>query len=252
MTGERKLGYYTQTRIVRGIKVEFTGSVTISMVVTLAVIYTLYKYIQNRLNDIDARLSNLSKEIEGIGEMCFPLLLLNIFDEKESLTLGNNVDLSCLVSDFKKADNIRMSKINNVNSVEKIELEQQEKRDIHKKDFVPSKHLKSIMLSASTAILVRQTIYKQLQIIKGIYFDTLSGKLSISDARKKAKDISKDLPYKELEDVRDFPEMLNRYPNIANEIEKEFDSFYSTYERRYKNGKWKETLEWHREMEKPQ
>ncbi len=245
-------------------------STTIVLIITLVAIFMLYRYIERRLNDIERRLSShqapeandddnylnrISKKIDAIKEMCAPLLLLNIFDENESLTVGDDVYLTWLISDFEKAEENRISKITAVDRAERAELEEQEKGHPDKKDFVPSEYLKSDILAASAAIVVRQTIYKQLQAIKEVFFDVVNGKVAIKEARKKAKDIANRQDYRELENAMYSPgsydlDSIDKETDLAPEIKKEFKEFYSMHAERWTNGKWKERLRWYREMDK--
>lgn len=246
-------------------------STTIVLIITLVAIFLLYRYIDRRLNDIERRLSNnhptpdtgdgdnylsrISKKVDAIKELCSPLLLLNIFDENDSLTVGDDVYLNWLISDFEKAEETRVSKITAVDNAEKEELEKYEKENPDKKDFIPSEYLKADILAASAGIVVRQAIYKQLQTIKEIFFDVVSGKLSIKEARKKAKEVANRQDYRELEDALYSPSSYNLDDIDANadlkpQIKKEFKEFYGMHEERWKNGKWKERLKWHKEMEK--
>jgi hypothetical protein len=250
-------------------------STTIVLIITLIAIFLLYRYIERRLNDIERRLSShqivpeindeqgddnflnrISKKIDAIKEMCSPLLLLNIFDENESLTVGNDVYLTWLTSEFEQAEKTRIAKITAVDRTEKAELEQYEKEHPDRKDFVPSDDLKSAILAASAAIVIRQTIYDLLQAIKEIFFDVISGKLSIKEARGKAKEIAGKKDYKDLYLQNAVHSAGYSNPDTINEdtdnprIKKEYKDFFDMHEKHWKNDKWKERLKWHKEMEK--
>ena len=239
------------------------SQLTIFFTITFVAIFLLYRYIERRFNIIERNLFNredaknplnlIFKKIDTIKKLCSPLLLLNIFDEEESLKIGDDVYLNRLVIDFEEAEKDRVNRLEAVNKTEKQELVNFENENPNKSDFTPSLILKSDILAASTAIVLRQIIYKQLQTIKEIFFDVINGKLSIKEARKKAKLIANKQEYRDLKNTLDFPEdyieSIEDNSKVNPEVAREYKEFFAGHEKRWKNKKWKERLKWHREME---
>jgi hypothetical protein len=119
---------------------------------------------------------------------------------------------------------------------------------------VPSKDLRSHILSASAAIVIRQIIYKQLQSAKEIYFDVISGKLSIKEARKKAKEVANRKDYNDT--YLQITAYSSSNPDTIDEdtdnheLKKQYKEMYAMREKSWKDTKWKERLNWYKEDEK--
>ena len=242
-------------------------SPTIVLIITLVAVFLLYRFVERRFNEIERRLSiprtdpdashedgslsQLSEKIKEIKELCSPLVLLNIFDENDSLTVGDDMYLNWLVSDFAKAEDRRISEIKELNNAEKEELENYAKEHPNEKDFVPSKDLRSHILSASAAIVIRQIIYAQLQSAKEIYFDVINGKLSINEARKKAKEVANRKDYNDM--YLQITAYSSSNPDTIDEdtdnleLKKQYRKTYDMREKSWKDMKWKERLNWYKE-----
>ncbi len=245
------------------------NQVTIILIVILIAIFLLYRCLERGLNQIANRIDqkemtlenneikNYLTVIEGklttIKNLCSPLFLLNIFDTWDSLIADDSTQLGLLVKDFEEAEYMRVSKIKEVNDIEKEELREHNEKYPNRKDFESSHSLKCNIIAASTAIVIRQTLHEHLEAVKELFFDVLTGKVSIEAARQKSIKIasSKDIHY--MENIFHSPELyaddLETDREIHPEIKKQFKELLAIYQDRWRDNKWKDRLQWYKGME---
>jgi hypothetical protein len=216
---------------------------------TLAAIFVLYHYIKGRLDRLekrlfaderDASLALISKDIDSLKGITAPLRLLNIFDSNESFIVSDGVVLTSLIRDFDKAEQSRVTKLQEVDRIERAELEQYAREHPDGSDFLPSDDLRSAILSASVAIALRQSTDTLLQAIKELFIDVISGKMSINQAREKARESGERKNYEDLRHYH-YP-----HPNAHDAVTKEYDKLLNWHEGGWKNGA---RLRWLRELD---
>lgn len=235
------------------------NQVTIFSIVILIAVFLLYRYVERRLNQIENRITSTSRntsieeKLDAIKNLCSPLFLLNIFDTWNSLTTDHSIQLKSLVNDFTTTEEIRASKIKEVDNIEREELQEHEVKNVSKNDFEPSHRLKCNILAASTAIVMRRVLHEQLEATKELFFDVLTGKISIKEARQKTINISLGKNTSDMENILHSPELyirdIENDKNIHPEIKKEFKEFFTMYQERWGNNKWKDRLKWYNEVD---
>ena len=181
------------------------------------------------------------ERMNEIESLCSPLALLNIFDERNSLIFGDEVDIETVIKNFNKAETERVRLLEEVDRIEKQELQKCERNHSTVNTFTPSDYLKKKILAACAAIVVRQIQFNNLQALKQPFIDAINGKITIQEARKIGKE--------KVEKLRWIGEPYDIFYNDTR-VKKKFEEFYEDCSNRWKNGKWKDRLNFYKEIEK--
>lgn len=203
------------------------------LIAILVLIFITNSNIEKMLNRLQKNINHtaeeLDKKIQSVRDLCAPLYLLNIYNDVGSINLGD-----CILELEKAAKKIHDAH-ERFNREEKQELENLKKVEPNKRDFTPSESLEYAALKVCIAHTLYGYAEANLAMVQPIFIDVISGKISVEEGKKLANE--KQIKYDEFS-MEDDPEVKKRYKFRLKQNSE-----------RWKNGAWKERLEFYQRDE---